>query len=173
MSEDPNRWNPQQNAWSPDGSPYPTNPYAAAPSALPPLNEAWGTSPYGPGTGEQRSGTGVVAICLVGAALVVSFILSWISGRAIVDLSRITGVSLGSGGDFPDTAATDSANLRLGLTVLGQVIPTGLGIAGLVVGIVALKFRNARSLGITSIVLAVLAPFLTSGVLILAAAPAI
>ncbi|AXE39029.1 hypothetical protein [Acidipropionibacterium virtanenii] len=194
MSQDPNGWNPpSQDSWSPDGnagwsgpgstagsaggpygsSPYDPNPYAAPYAAQSGGGDTWGISSPGSGSAEERSIKGIVAICLVGAALVVSFILSWVSGLAIVDLYNITGVTLSSEGDFPDTSATDSAYVHLGMAMLGQLIPTGLGIAAIIVGAMAIRFRNARALGISAIVLAVLAPFLSVSAMMLAAAPAL
>lgn len=194
MSQDPDSWRSQQSSWSPESGPgwngqysndpytpgqppqgpdpYPSNPYDPYQPGpyQPSADQAWGI-PTGPA--DRPSRTGIAAICLVAAALVVSFFLSWFSGQAIVDLYHITGLSLSSEQDYPDTSATDSALTRLGMTFLAQVIPTGLGIAGIIVGILALKYRAARATGIGAIVLGVLAPFLSLGVMMLAAAPAI
>jgi hypothetical protein len=199
MSQDPDSWRSQQDPWPPDAGPgwngqYPSDGYpnGAYPNAQPPQGpDPYPSNPYDPyqagpyqpsadqawgissGPADRPSRTGIAAICLVGAALVVSFILSWFSGQAFVDLYRITGVALSSGQDFPDTAATDSAFTRLGLTAMAQVLPTALGVAGIIVGILALKYRTARTTGIAAIVLGVLAPFLSFGMMLLAAAPAI
>lgn len=176
-------WSAPDPAWQPPSplppqdapvqNPYRPNPHAPAPY-FPSANPPWGAPGYAVAPpAERHSSKGVVAICLVGAAIVISFILSWTGGQAIVDLYRLTDITLASGGDYPDTAATDGPFMKLGLTLLGQVVPSGLGIAGLIVGALAIRHRNARALGVVSLVLAVLAPFLSFGVLVLAAGPAL
>lgn len=169
---DPNRSGP---AWQPS-SPEPVqNPYldayAPAPYA-PAANSSWA----GPGyahPAEQHSSKGVVAIWLVGAAIVISFVLSWVGGQAIVDLYHLTGITLSSDADYPDTSATDGPFMKFGFTILLQAIPSGLGIAGLIVGALGIRYRNAKALGIVSLVLAIVAPFLSFGVMLIAAGPAL
>lgn len=179
QTSQPDWGNPNWSEPGPAGQPSSAGPlqnpyldaYAPAPYA-PAASSSWAGSAYAD-PAEQHSSKGVVAIWLVGAAIVISFILSWIGGQAIVELYHLTGITISSSGDYPDTSATDGPYTKLGLTVIFQVIPSGLGIAGLIVGALGIRHSNSRALGIVSLILAIVAPFLSVGVMLIAAGPAI
>lgn len=146
--------------YPPAPSPYPYPGYSPYPQGYPP------PAPYS--RADQPSRKGVVSLCLAISALLISSVLSWIGGAALVALGRLDGLD-------PDAADLDPAllsqSVRLSYALVGQLVPTGLGISALVVGILACQHRNARGAGIVGIIASVLAPAISFGVFFLAILP--
>ncbi|MDN6512435.1 MAG: YppG family protein [Acidipropionibacterium jensenii] len=137
--------------------------------------------PYSPGPQqtpvsrfEKRSAKGVISLCLVLCALGISLMLSWIAGTAMAASRRLRSPDFDSAPD--DGSLVPSAAdefLKGAFTLVLQLVPTALGIAALVVGILACKHRNSKRLGIVAIIISVLAPVVSALLFMIAMAPSI
>lgn len=158
---------PSQQQWS-SQSPYQPQPFvyqASAPSQPPEAGWSW-TPP------EERSAKGTVSLCLAIIAVVISSILSWIGGMSMARLIMMDDGSWDQDVDYATFDPTTEAEfMRSVYTFLGQLVPTGLGIAALVIGILACQHRSSRGTGIAAIIISVIAPMLSCFVFIVAMVP--
>lgn len=156
---------PSQQPWS-SQSPYQSTPYqASAPSQ--PSAPGWSWMPP-----EERSAKGTVSLCLAIIAVVISSILSWIGGMSMARLIMTDDESWGDDIDYATLdPATEAEFMKSVYMFLGQLVPTGLGIAALVIGILACQHRSSRGTGIAAIIISVLAPMVSCFVFVVAMVP--
>lgn len=133
-----------------------TDPYTGYPAA---------TQPYGvPGgvVDDPSSKKGVVALSLSAAALAISLVLSWLCASGYGELFEVSGTTNFDTIEvdtMPPGASNALAKAMVGL--FGQLIPTGLGIAGFVVAIMAMKLPSQKTLGVLGLITAIVAPFIS------------
>ncbi len=121
---------------------------------------------------QQRSRQGAVALCMAVGALLVSSILSWIGGTAMARMLSLDDDNWYDNEDYQGfDPATDAQFVKAGWVMAAQILPTLLGIAALVLGIVACQKENSRTLGILAIIASVLAPVLSFCVFLMAMLP--
>lgn len=143
----------------PLGQPYLSYPPAAA-------HWSWAPPP------EQRSAKGTVSLCLAITALLISCILSWTGGMAMARFMMMDDGSWEEDADYQTLDPTASTELmRSTYALLGQLVPTAVGIAALVVGILACQHRSSRGTGIGAIIISVLAPMVSCFVFLMAMLP--
>ncbi|WP_156174985.1 MULTISPECIES: hypothetical protein [unclassified Leucobacter] len=103
----------------------------------------------------RPAGLGITALVLVLVALAASAGTAWIGATRIVDLTYRYSAS----GAIPDAEAS-----ALGWLGLSQGLWALLGLAALILGIIATATGRGRWFGVAAIVLAVLGPGITFGV---------
>ncbi|WP_203567112.1 hypothetical protein [Aestuariimicrobium ganziense] len=127
-------------------SPYAANPYQ--PYAYP-------TGPVDDGTSKK----GALGLGMALSALVISLLLSWFTAKAYVDLMQAQGTAEMTTENLPPEQ--NAMLMRAGMGVLGQVLPTILGILGLIFSVQAMKIASQRSKGIVGLIVAIGAPIVS------------
>lgn len=151
--------NPQQAGWDAQSSAY---------------GQSYSPSPYQSyapyyGTPPANAGPGRTALILAGAALGISLILSIVGGLAYQRLFRATG---GTDIDTDNPPPGTEGDLMVaGLTVLGQVVPTILGIIALVLAGRAMGVPGSKGTGTTALITAIAAPVISFIVWFICIAP--
>lgn len=111
-------------------------------------------------TAEKKSSTlGVVALVLAVLAAIGYLVFAVLSGQATVDLANMSG---GTVPEDPEQINQEATEKLLAVTgfMVAQVIPSILGLAGLICGIVSAATARGRAFGIVAIILAVIAPII-------------
>lgn len=118
----------------------------------------------------EDKGPGVTALVLGLVALGISLVLSIIGGMAYADIFRATGSSSFDSNTLPPEL--DGKVMTAGLTVLGQLVPTILGIIALVLSGRAMGRPGSKAMGVWALILALLAPVISFIVFLAVVMPA-
>lgn len=159
--------------------PSASQPYASGPSSqdpslppyVPPM-QPHVVAPYGAAPAPapvKPSRLGLIGTVLAVSALVISVILSWLTGDALGHVLQITGTTTFNSDTIPPEALPH-ATRGTGL-MLAQVIPSVLGLAGLICSAIGLGKPGPKTLAILGLVVAILAPMISFGVYIAGMAP--
>ena len=138
----------QQQYYDPYGQAggYPAAPYQG------------GYLPYPP-TEAPSKGPGMTALILALLALAISLVLSVVCGMAYGDVIEAMGTTEINAEDIPDDLQGKMATA--GLTVIGQIVPTIMGIIALVLSGRAMGRPGSKGLGILGLITALAAPVIS------------
>lgn len=121
-------------------SPGAPGPYPAAPQPVLPAYQ-----------GPKPSGLGITALVLVLVAIVGSAVCSWAIGSMFGQVVR-------EGGGTSAAVPENEFGMRFGWLIAAQVLWALLGLAALVIGIIAAAGGRGRAQGVIAIVLSILGP---------------
>ncbi len=186
-SPDANGYSPDQYHVSSSNQFYPadsygTGPYAAPPTdpyaAVPARPNSYGpatsyssyvaSSKYAPEAGRPWSGMGMIGMILALIALAIGIGLSIWGGNLVGELTLI-------GEDYGDIDRIPSNHARatelqtsFGLATIGMVLPSLLGLVGLILSIIGIASNKGKSAGIFGLIVSLLAPIISFSILIAA-----
>lgn len=143
-----------QQSWDYGGYPQAENPSQGYPLSQ---YTQWANvpAPIPVAPARQQSSRGFVALGLALAALGISLILTVWGGQSYAEAWRLSGGNLDN---IPPAA--DDAYTSLGFSVILQILPSVLGLIGLIMGITAVR-TTSRGAAIGAIIVAVLAPLVS------------
>ena len=119
----------------------------------------------------ESKGPGVIAVVLAGVALVISLILSVVGAMAMAELYRQLGTT--DIDNVPLTPDQENSMAVVGLTTLGQLVPTVLGIVALVLAGRAMGKPGSKGMGVFALIVALVAPVISFIVFMAIVMPAV
>lgn len=146
-------------------------PAAAAQPPVPvaqPTPPAWNAAPATGGSeitmseapAEKPSKLGEVGLILDTAALLIGCVIAALGGAFLKKVRSIAGPDWVDLDTLP--AAADEQFTNFAMTIVAQILPTMLGLAGIVLGVIALRRASSRGWGLAAIAVGLAAPLVVA-----------
>jgi len=115
--------------------------------------------PYSGVVDDPRSKRGMVSMGLALGALVISLVLSWLCARGYVDILEATDLDSVQNGNIPP--GLEGAAVKMTLGMLGQIVPTGMGIAAFIMALTSMKYPSQKGKAIIGLIVSIVAPIVS------------